>query len=68
MLRRGIDGTFAVPAARRRAGWPGNCDPLIALRACLRTGFDEDALELVIKLANGLRNWTAPEFAIQKQA
>ena len=31
------------------------------------TGLDDGGLHLVIKLANGQRNWTAQEFALQKQ-
>jgi hypothetical protein len=51
------DGTFAVPAARRRAGWPGYCGAV---------GLHGNGLQLAVKLADGLRNWTGPEFALQK--
>jgi hypothetical protein len=31
------------------------------------TGLDESGLQLVVKLANGQRNWTRPEIVLQKQ-
>ena len=67
MLCRALDGAFAVPAVKCRAGWPGNCGPWLVLRACMGTGLDESGLQLVVKLANGQRNWTRPEIVLQKQ-
>jgi len=55
-------------------GSPESCRQRGAVRSgwaiavpCLRCGLAWERLQLVVKLANGPRNWTPLEFALQKQ-